>query len=273
MEEIDLKSQIRQKLANYPKLWELFKDKIPESPSLTVKVYRDSNVEEKWGGHFNLWGILLNESDSQFKAYLHELNILLEKYGERYRSAYEEKHFFSKVICEVYSFLSEIQVYEIFLSNSVEPIIEPKAAKDSERRMDLSINLCGREILIEIITPNPKERLLKQEVSFAGDFDLSRKLAYEVTEHFSGLSQPISPTVIVIDGSYSGIDPIVLRYTIEKLQQLDEKIFISAILLYKSNWRPSMEINPTGPALTKTEISRLREIFAIDYQSSHSRLP
>jgi len=45
MKQTNLRWQIERKLAAYPNLFELFKDKIPHSPALFTKIYNDVNVE------------------------------------------------------------------------------------------------------------------------------------------------------------------------------------------------------------------------------------
>lgn len=276
MKELNLHQRLEQELAKYPNLFELFKNDMPYSPSLFVKVYKDVNVEQIWGRHFSFWNVLLHDTDPQFKARLQETDVLVG----RYKSAYGEHRLRSGISGSLFSFLSELEVYHAFVSSSAMPIIEPYAAKGSKKKMDLSVNLNARQVLIEVITPYPPEKMLRQVASFAPlDFDLSKKLAYEIVHHFADLSQPSSPTVIIVNGIYSGLDPMILAAALDKLNELTEKdfpsvapaeaaalsskgkLFVSAALLYKSNWGPSLVVNPHGASLTESEILSLRKIL------------
>lgn len=278
MKEPSLHQRLKQRIAIYPNLFELFKDKIPDSPPLFVKVYRDVNVEQIWGRHFSFWNVLLHDNDPEFKTRLRETDGLVG----RYKSAYGEERLRSGIAGSFFSFLSELEVYHTFLSNSIVPIIEPYAAQGSKKKMDLSVTLDARQILIEVITPYPPEKMLRRVADFAPlDSDLSKKLAYEIAHHFAGLSKPTSPTVMMVNGAYSGLDPMNLACAIEELNRLTDKdfsnvdqaeakvlaskgkLFVSAALLYKSNWPPSMTINPTGPELTGTELSILKKVFQL----------
>jgi len=262
----------------YPNISELLKDKIPDSPPLYATIYKGVDVGQIWGQRFTIWNVLLYDSNAAFKAVLQELDALVAKH----KSAYGEDRLRNGINNDPFSFLSELVVYDNFRSFGISPEIEPQAAPGSSKKMDLSVNLDGREILIEVKMPHPPAHLIMQGTGFAPlDFDLSKKLAGEIDQHLDIAAEPTNPTIIMINGLYSALDPFIVGNSIEQLNNLKEddfpeeppdrakllaeraRLFVSAVLLFRSDWEPYMAINTTGLKLSEKEILSLKKIFQI----------
>ena len=272
------KQHILVQLTRYPNLFGLFKAQIPASPELEVKLYKDDYVERMWGLRFTFWGILLNDSDQYYVLLLKNLDSLVAKH----KSSYGEEKLRAGIMSDPFSFLSELTAYDIFKSNGIVPIIEPFAGTGTKRLLDLSTTLEGRPILFEVIMPHSSEDMLRQGAGFAPlDFGLSRKIAYDIARHFEFVADPTNPTVVLVNGLYSALDPFIVANSIDELNTLKEtdfpqedmsrarllankpKLFVSAVLLFKSNWGSSISTNSSGPRLTDNEISSLKRIFQI----------
>jgi hypothetical protein len=255
----ELRQRLQQNIASYPNLACLFKGKIPKSPRMSRPAYSDKNIEDAWRDEFSFWNVLLNETDPQFKSMLQKLDGLVTKC----ESAYGRKKLRDGITSNLFDFLSELEVYETFLSHGVKPRIEPTPSSRSIRKMDLSVVLEKRVILIEVITPRVPGEMIKEVGFRALDLGLSKKVAGDIVHHLSGVSKPTGPVIVIVNGVYSGLGPMNLEPAIEELNRFSSGIglLVSALLLYRSNWGASMAVKPSGPSLTESEISKLKKIF------------
>ncbi len=275
----DVIKRIQERLKSYPNLFKIFVNQIPEQPPMEASIYKDVDVERIWGKRFTFWNILLHDDDPQFKALLQELDALvassMQDYGEELLR--------TGIKNDPFSFLSELTVYESFHSHGVQPMIEPSPSPMSTKKMDLSVDLDNRDIMIEVIAPHgPPGNLIKQGIGFAPwDLGLSKKLAYEIVHHMDVLIEPTHPTIIMVNGIYSGLNPENIQPSIDELQNLKEtdfpddpaelatllakkgKCFVSVVVLFKSNRGPCLAINPMGPRLSEKEISSLNDVFLV----------
>lgn len=254
----DLRQQIIQRIAPYANLANLFRNRVPLSPRLHVPVYRNRAVEKAWGRRFTFWNVLLHDADPQFKRLLQELDYLAGKYT----SDYGEKLLREGITNNPFSFLSELKVYDTFRANRVMPIIEPRPWPQSKKKLDFSVSLDSRQILIEVIVPLPPEKMLKKAGFGPMDLYVSRNVADEIKSHFRGIYRPTSPVIIAINGLYRALNPINVESALSNLDNRT-KLFVSAILLFASNYGPSVAWNPNGPQLTQVEISTLTQIFGL----------
>jgi hypothetical protein len=271
--------RIVDRLGQYANLFELFKDHVPRCPKLEVKLYRhDDDVERIWGPRFTIWGILLNDTDQYYLRLLHEL----DSYVAKHKSPYGEDRLRAGITSDPFAFLSELIAYDMFQSKAVVPVIEPPAEPDSRRLLDLSVRLDSRPILLEVIMPHVPADMLRKGRGFAPpDFYLSRKIAYDICHHFEFVTTPTTPTVVLVNGLYSALDPFVVSNSIGELNQLKAtsfpqeeerraellasrpRLFVSAVILFKSNWGSYMEINPAGPQITEKEDMSLKTVFQV----------
>ncbi len=277
-EEPDLRKRLKGKITSYPNLSQLFEDKVPDIPDLQRSVYRDPLIEQTWGGEFRFWNLLLHDFDPQFNTYLQEMDVLVAKC----KAAYGEERLRPRIEDDFFNFLSELQVYETFLSSGVIPRIEPTPTSESRRKLELSVTLDKSEILIEVITPRVPEKMIRMGTGSAPwDLNLSKKIASEIAHHFDEATVPMNSTLIAVNGIFSGLTPINTESVVDAILNLKEvdfpnsdaelakmlaskaAVFVSAVLLYKSNWGRCLVINPKGPQLTQIEISRLKEIFQV----------
>ncbi len=285
MEEQISRQRVEERIASYRNLSKLFLNRIPEVMPASATIYKHVDVGQIWGLRFTFWNVLLHDSDPQFKRLLLHLDSMVEKHGleycgDRLRNGLKNDPF---------SFDSELTAYDIFRSTGIEPEIDPPAASESAKKMDLSVNLDGRRILIEVITPQLPADMVKKGGGFAPlDMDLSKKLAGEIVHHFDVLSEPQSPTIIMVNGAYSGLDPVQIESSVDALNSLEQsdfphenpeqskllankgKLFVSAVLLFGSNWGSYMSLNPRGPNLTEKEVSLLTEIFQLPSKSTRN---
>ena len=274
----DTNRRIKDRLTNYPNLSGLLADHIPVNPPMEASIYKEVDVERVWGKRYTIWNVLVHDEDRQLNELLREL----DSFAGIYASAYGEDRLRSGMKNDPFSFLSELIAYDSFRSHGISPEIEPSAGTGSSKRMDLSIKLDGREILLEIIKPFPPGKLVVQGSGFAPlDFGLAEKLAGEVWLHLDITREPANPFMILLDGLYSALDPFIASNSIDRLNRLKAsdlskltpdqaellanraKLFISAVLLFRSNWGSSLSINPSGPSLTGKELSTLRRVFQI----------
>jgi len=258
----NIKQHVLQQLSACPNLFELFKTEIPQSPQLTVKVYDDPNIDQTWGQRFTFWSVLLHDSDPQFNALLRELDLLVAKC----RAAYGEKRLSNGIKSNPFSFLSELIAYDAFQSNDIGVDIEPPPAQGSRKKMDFAVNLDNRKIMVEVIAPFPREKMIRRGAGFGPmDSGLSEKLAHEIVIHLEGMGHPTDPVIIMVDGVYSALDPINAEASIDTLNNHTPAlaVFVSAVLLFRSNWGNSIWVNPSGPQLTMKEIALLNKIFRI----------
>jgi hypothetical protein len=262
MDAQDNKQDISDRLVHYTNLFQLFKNEIPQSPALTVKVYDDPRIDQTWGQRFTFWNLLLHDSDPQFRALLKLLNSLVAKY----RAAYGEERLRSGINNNPFSFLSELIVYDAFESNGIVTEIEPTPAPSSKKKLDFAVSLDNRRILIEVIAPLPREKMIRQGAGFGPiDDDLSEKLTDEIVAHLKGIDKPKDPVIIMVDGVYRALDPINAEASIPALnsRSTDLATFVSAVLLFRSNWGNSISTNLSGLQLNDKEISTLESIFQI----------
>jgi hypothetical protein len=124
---------LEQEIANYPNLEQLFKDQIPKTPVLYQRVYNDLDAEKKAGKELSFWGILSH--GLHFKNLLQRLDDLVG----RHKSAYGESRLRSGIVKNVFSFLSELEIYDAFVSRGVTPEIEPPPTAGSKRKLDMSV--------------------------------------------------------------------------------------------------------------------------------------
>jgi hypothetical protein len=255
----ELHQRLQENIISYPNLARLFKGKIPKSPRMSRPAYGDESIENAWRDEFSFWNVLLNDTDPQFKSMLRKLDNLVIKC----ESAYGRKKLRDGITSNFFDFLSELEVYETFLSHGMKPQIEPTPSSRSIRKMDLSVVLEKRVILIEVITPRVPEEMVKSAGFRALDLGLSKKVAGDIAHHLSGVSEPTGPVIAIVNGMYSGLDPMNLEPAVEELNRFPSGIglFVSALLLYRSSWGASIAVNPSGPSLTESEISKLKKIF------------
>ncbi len=256
---------------------ELLGDSIPSPAPLFVKVYRNVDVEKVYGARFTIWNVLLNDSDAEFKKLLCQLNDLATKH----RSAYGAEKLRAG-LGDPFSFRSELTLYDTFKDNGFPVIIEPPTAQGSKRKADLAVSLHQREVFFEVITPRPSEDFLGRGGGFAAmDLDLSKKVAGEIVQHFDLTASPTEPTVIGLDGTYNGLDSVNVESAVDRLNRLkvDEfpgekpdrapllsskaRLFVSAVLLFRSNSDSHLAVNPTGPNLNRLEIQALNKVFGL----------
>ncbi len=258
MQQQDLRQQVAQRIARYSSLTNLFRNRIPQSPPLRVPVYRDRAIEKAWGPRFTFWNVLLHDEDRQFRRLLQELDRLAGKYAPDYG----EKLLRKGITNNPFSFLSELTVYDTFRENSVMPVIELRPSPQSKKKLDFSVSLNSRPILIEVIVPLPPEKVLRKPGFHPWDMYVSRNVADEIKSHFRGIYRPTSPVIIAINGLYRALDPVNVE---SALGELDIRTgqFVSAILLFASNYGPCIAYNPNGPLLTQAEISMLTKIFRL----------
>lgn len=276
--ELSLQQSIHQRIVAYPNLSELFKDRIPDSPPLYAAIYKGVDVGRIWGERFTFWNVLLHDADPASKAVLQEL----ERFASKHRTAYGEDRLRNQMKNDPFTFLSELIAYDSFCLYGISPDIEPQAGPASDKKVDLSVNLDSREILVEVKTPFPPADLVTQGSGFAPlDFELCKKLAGEMWQHFDITGQPTNQTIVMVDGLYSALDPFIVSNSIDRLNSLKEsdfpklprehaklladraKLFLSAVLLFRSNSGSSIDTNPSGPRLTEKEISTLKKVFQI----------
>jgi hypothetical protein len=256
------KQVILDRLAQYANLFQLFGNAIPQYFPLTVKVYDDPAIDRTWGQRFTFWNVLLHDSDRQFKALLQ----LLDSLVARHKGAYGEKRLRAGITNNPFSFVSELIVYDAFESNGIVAEVEPSPTPSSRKKMDLAATLDNRRILIEVIAPLPREKMIRQGAGFIPmDASLSGILANEIVNHLEGVEKPKDPVVIMVDGVYSGLDPINAEASIVYLNNRAASLatFVSAVLLFKRQCGTSFNVNLSGIQLTYTEISILKNIFRI----------
>lgn len=200
----------------------------------------------------------MHDADPQFKRLIQELDFLA---GE-YLSDYGEELLRKGIKNNPFSFLSELKVYDIFRVNRVMPTIEPRPSPHSKKKLDFSVTLDSRQILIEVIVPLPPEKMLRRAGFHPVDLYVSRNVADEIKSHFRGIYRPTDPVIIAINGLYRALDPINVESALGELDNRT-KLFVSAILLFASNYGPCIACNPNGPQLSQVEIGRLTQIFRL----------
>jgi hypothetical protein len=127
--------------------------------------------------------------------------------------------------------------------------------------LDLAVELNGRRLLIEVITPYPAERMTSG--GFAPwDSYVTKNIDYEIEEHFEGVSQPTDPLLVAVNGLHRGLLCDNIQSAIGDLYGRT-KLFVSAILLFASNYGRCLVSNPAGLQLTDRETSELVRIFRL----------
>lgn len=267
-----VRTRIEERLKAYPNLSDLFKGRVPDRPTLHYRVYQDTNIKPVLASKFSFWNILLHDADSEFRDQLRELDLLVA----RCKRIYGPKLLREGIKSDMNSFLSELEVCYTFLTSSIVPSIYPPLHPGSKRKLDLSVNLEGRSLLVEIITPLVPEDIVRKGGGFAPwDMGLSRRVFREIEHHFYGVSSPSSPVIVIVDGAYSGIGPLeldavvaIMNANLESTTHTEfanskARLFVSALIVTKNPWQPYMTVNPAGPKLNPNEIVVLNRVFRI----------
>jgi len=178
---------------------------------------------------YNFYGIL-NSPDNDWKMnFLARLEFLINELED----IYSDDNIKKGIINNSFSFKSELE-FALFCKNNNIKILKTEPKLKTGKKLDLLIQIDSTKILVEVITPRLKAKMVKKNVGF---FSISGEIEYNLFGEFKSheiLKNEINqPFFIAIDPIYAGINEIEISCAIEEFNNKFEDIspYLCGIIL------------------------------------------